>query len=61
MTGEEYATARKALGLTQQQLAHEIGVAVSTIQAREQNPEKDVSTEAELAIGSRRVKAAGGT
>lgn len=59
MTGEEYSATRKTLGLTQQQLAQLVGVAVSTIQGREQQPEKDVSTEAELAIGSRRVKAAG--
>lgn len=62
MTGEEYSAARKQLGLTQQALAQLVGVAVSTIQAREQSPEKDVSTEAAIAIGSVRVvRAAGGT
>ncbi len=50
MTGREYFETRKKLGLTQQKLAAAVGVAVSTIQAREQQPEKDVSSEAELAI-----------
>ncbi len=51
MTGEEYRHTRKVvLDLTQQKLAHIVGVAVSTIQAREQQPEKDVSSEAEIAI-----------
>ena len=50
MTGEEYRKTRKQLDLTQQQLAAAVGVAVSTIQAREQQPEKEVGSEAELAI-----------
>ncbi len=50
MTGAQYAELRKKLDLTQQQLAAKVGVAVSTIQAREQQPEKDVSSEAEISI-----------
>ncbi len=50
MTGAEYRDTRKKLDLTQQQLAAAVGVAVSTIQAREQQPEKDVGSEAEMAI-----------
>ena len=50
MTGKEYFETRKKLGLTQQKLAAAVGVAVSTIQAREQQPEKDVGSEAEIAI-----------
>ncbi len=50
MTGKEYRDIRKALKLTQQHLAAAVGVAVSTIQAREQRPEKDVGSEAEMAI-----------
>ena len=52
MTGTEYRDTRKALDLTQQQLAAAVGVAVSTIQAREQQPEKDVGSEAEMALVS---------
>ncbi len=50
MTGSEYRDTRKGLNLTQQKLAQLVGVAVSTIQAREQQPDKDVSSEAEIAI-----------
>ena len=52
MTGEEYRETRKKLDLTQQQLAAAVGVAVSTIQAREQRPEKEVGAEASTVIES---------
>ncbi len=52
MTGEEYRTMRLAIDLTQQQLAATLGVAVSTIQAREQQPEKEVGAEAVRALRS---------
>ncbi len=52
MTGEEYRTNRLAIDLTQQQLAEKLGVAVSTIQAREQAPEKEVGSEAVRALRS---------
>ncbi len=50
MTGTEYRERRLSLDLTQQDLAHLVGVAVSTIQAREQQPDKDVASEAAMAI-----------
>ena len=50
MTGKEYRELRDELGLTQQTLAHLVGVSVSAIQAREQQPEKNVSSEAAFRI-----------
>jgi len=55
VTGEEYRETRKKLDLTQQQLAAAVGVAVSTIQAREQHPDKKVASEAEMAIRTLQV------
>ncbi len=52
MTGKEYRELRLAIDHTQQQLAAELGVAVSTIQSREQQPEKDIANEAVLALRS---------
>ncbi len=52
MTGKEYSELRDELGHTQQQLAHLVGVSVSAIQAREQQPEKEVGSEAAIAIRS---------
>jgi DNA-binding XRE family transcriptional regulator len=51
MTGKEYAVMRDdVLDLTQVELAAAVGVSPSTIAAREQQPDKDVSSEAEMAI-----------
>ena len=52
MTGREYAELRKSLGLTQVELAAAVGVAPSTVSAREQQPDKDIPDEAKLAIES---------
>lgn len=52
MTGKEYFETRKKLGLTQQKLAAAVGVAVSTIQAREQQPDKEVGAEASSVISA---------
>lgn len=51
MTGIEYAVMRDdILDLTQVELAAAVGVSPSTIASREQQPDKDVPTEAEMAI-----------
>ena len=52
MTGREYAELRNELGLTQVELAAKVGVAPSTVSAREQQPDKDIPDEAKLAIQS---------
>lgn len=53
MTGTEYAVMRDdILDLTQVELAAAVGVSPSTIASREQQPDKDVPTEAEMAIRS---------
>ena len=52
MTGREYAELRKSLGLTQVELAAAVGVAPSTVSAREQHPDLDIPNEARLAIES---------
>lgn len=49
LTGEEYRKARRKLGLTQEQLAYEVGTSVSTIKKRE-NGEHPVHREAQMAI-----------
>lgn len=52
MTGKQYRAIREELGLTQEQLAAEpeIGVTSSTVARREQRPDDDVSAEAATAI-----------
>jgi transcriptional regulator with XRE-family HTH domain len=52
MTGKEFQEKRKALGLTQEQLARELDVALSTV-ARWEDPEREIrnSTLLEIALG----------
>lgn len=56
MTGKEFQEKRKALGLTQEQLARELDVALSTV-ARWEDPEREIrnSTLLEIALGALKV------
>ena len=59
MTGADYAKLRNELRLTQVELAAAVGVSPSTVAAREQQPEKAVSSEAVAAIRLLAVESVG--